>query len=205
MEKSATLNLRVNPAVKQRAEDVLSKLGIPMSTAVDMYLNQISLTGGIPFAVTLPKAPASINADLMTDDELHDKLQKGYEDMQTDRVQNAAEAFAKFRENHQIKSYIVEITDEALRDIEELYNYIALNLQSPGNAMSQYNRIADAITTLDSLAERFRVMESEPEHSRKIRRMLIDNYSVFFVIEENRVTVTDVLYSASDIEKRLKQ
>lgn len=100
MEKSATLNLRVNPTVKQHAEDVLSKLGIPMSTAVDMYLNQISLTGGIPFAVTLPKAPASINADLMTDDELHDKLQKGYEDMQAGRVQNAAEAFAKFRENH---------------------------------------------------------------------------------------------------------
>lgn len=103
-----------------------------------------------------------------------------------------------------MKSYIVEITNEALTDMEELYNYIAMNLQSPGNAMSQYNRIADAITTLDSLAERFRVMDSEPEHSRKIRRMLIDNYSVFFVIEENRVTVTDVLYSASDIEKRLK-
>ncbi len=26
MEKSATLNLRVNPSVKQRAEDVLSRL-----------------------------------------------------------------------------------------------------------------------------------------------------------------------------------
>jgi addiction module RelB/DinJ family antitoxin len=38
MEKSATLNLRVNPTVKQRAEDVLSRLGIPMSTAIDMYL-----------------------------------------------------------------------------------------------------------------------------------------------------------------------
>ena len=52
MEKTATLNLRVNPTVKERAEAVLSKLGVPMSTAIDMYLNQISLTGGIPFAVT---------------------------------------------------------------------------------------------------------------------------------------------------------
>lgn len=63
MEKTATLNLRVNPTVKGRAEEVLSRLGIPMSTAIDMYLNQISLTGGIPFAVTLPKAPNSINTD----------------------------------------------------------------------------------------------------------------------------------------------
>lgn len=46
MEKTATLNLRVNPNVKERAEAVLSRLGVPMSTAIDMYLNQISLTGG---------------------------------------------------------------------------------------------------------------------------------------------------------------
>lgn len=100
MEKSATLNLRVNSTVKHRAEDVLKRLGIPMSTAIDMYLNQISLTGGIPFAVTLPKAPASINADVMSVDELHAKLQEGYDDMKAGRVQDAASAFAKFRENH---------------------------------------------------------------------------------------------------------
>jgi addiction module RelB/DinJ family antitoxin len=99
MEKTATLNLRVNPTVKQRAEDVLSRLGIPMSTAINMYLNQISLTGGIPFSVTLPKAPQSVNADLMTEDEIHAKLQEGYDDMKAGRVQDAATAFAKFRES----------------------------------------------------------------------------------------------------------
>lgn len=100
MEKTATLNLRVNPAVKERAEKVLSKLGVPMSTAIDMYLNQISLTGGIPFAVTLPKAPDSVNADLMTTTELHAKLKKGYDDIEAGNVQDVASAFAKFRENH---------------------------------------------------------------------------------------------------------
>lgn len=99
MEKTATLNLRVNPIVKERAETVLSKLGVPMSTAIDMYLNQIYLTGGIPFAVTLPKTPDSVNADLMTDEQLHAKLKKGYEDIESGRVQNASDAFVKFREN----------------------------------------------------------------------------------------------------------
>lgn len=100
MEKTATLNLRVNPAVKERAEEVLSRLGIPMSTAIDMYLNQISLTGGIPFAVTLPKVSSSINMDLMTTEEVHAKLQKGYDDIEAGKVQSAASAFANFRENH---------------------------------------------------------------------------------------------------------
>ena len=100
MEKTTTLNLRVNPTVKERAEAVLSKLGIPMSTAIDMYLNQIFLTGGIPFAITLPKVPDTINSDLMTTRELHAKLQKGYDDIEAGNVQNANSAFAKFRERH---------------------------------------------------------------------------------------------------------
>lgn len=100
MEKTATLNLRVNPMVKSRAEEILSKLGIPMSTAIDMYLNQITLTGGIPFAVTLPKVPDTVHMDLMTNEELHAKLQKGYDDIEAGKVQNAVEAFTKFRESH---------------------------------------------------------------------------------------------------------
>lgn len=99
MEKTATLNLRVNPILKEQTESILQRLGIPMSTAVDMFFHQITLTGGIPFSVTLPKTPASINADLMTEDELHAKLRRGLEDAEAGRVQNAAKAFEAFRES----------------------------------------------------------------------------------------------------------
>jgi len=81
MEKSRTLNLRVNPEVKKRTEEVLAQLGIPMSTAIDIYLKQISLTGGIPFAVTLPKVPEGLNMDLMTTNEIRTKIQEGYGDI----------------------------------------------------------------------------------------------------------------------------
>lgn len=100
MEKSATLNLRVNPILKSDAETILTRLGVPMSTAVDMFLNQIVLTGGIPFSVTVPKPPVDIDASQMTDAQLHAKLYRGYEDYKTGRTQNAADAFAKFKENH---------------------------------------------------------------------------------------------------------
>ena len=63
MEKTMMLNVRVSPSVKQQAEDLLKQLGIPMATAIDMYLRQITLTGGIPFSLALPKAPAALNAD----------------------------------------------------------------------------------------------------------------------------------------------
>lgn len=100
MEKSATLNLRVNPELKQDAESVLGRLGIPMSTAVDMFLNQIVLVGGIPFSVTLPSAPRSIDATKMSEEQIHARIQRGYDSYKAGRTQNAAQAFEKFRESH---------------------------------------------------------------------------------------------------------
>lgn len=100
MEKSMTLNLRVNPVVKQQAEDVLKQLGIPMATAIDMYLRQIKLTGGIPFSVALPKAPSAVNADTMSTDQLRMELMAGYDDLQAGNVQDASDAFVRFRDVH---------------------------------------------------------------------------------------------------------
>ena len=76
MEKTATLNLRVRPEDKRGAEKVLEQLGIPMSTVITMYLRQIVLTGGIPFAPKLPEAPDAINADRMSDSELATLLER---------------------------------------------------------------------------------------------------------------------------------
>jgi plasmid stabilization system protein ParE len=102
-----------------------------------------------------------------------------------------------------MQQYSVQITDKALEDMEEIYIYIAEQLQAPENAMGQYNRIAEAIQKLTVFPERVRIMESEPEHTIGLRQLSIDNFSVFYVIEDDMVTVTRVLYSASDISKRL--
>lgn len=102
-----------------------------------------------------------------------------------------------------MKHYIVQITDKALEDMEEIYDYIAMQFQAPENAMGQYNCIAEAIERLDVFPERVRIMDSEPEHTMGLRQLPVDNYSVFYVIKEERVIVARVLYSASDISRRL--
>ena len=100
--------------------------------------------------------------------------------------------------------YKVEITDEALQDMQDIYNYIAIDLMAPDNAMGQYNRIAEEILSLNVFPERCRILDSEAENKKGLRRLLVDNYSVFYVIREERVIVTNVLYSATDIEMRLR-
>ncbi len=104
-----------------------------------------------------------------------------------------------------MEKYSVEITDKALKDMENLYNYIANELLSPENALAQYNRIADEIMKLDVFPERYRILDFEPEHSRGIRRLVVDDYSVFYKILGDRIIVSDILYSASDIIQRLKR
>lgn len=103
-----------------------------------------------------------------------------------------------------MKRYVVEITEEALLDMEKLYNYIAMNLSAPENALGQYNRIADEILKLEYFPERFKELELNLVRAKGLRRMVVDNYLVFFVIKGDRVVVTDVLYSATDIAKGLK-
>ena len=104
-----------------------------------------------------------------------------------------------------MREYPVNITDKALNDLNGIYEYIAVNLQSPENAMGQYNRIADSVLKLGFFPEKFRLVDFEPERSQGLRRMMVNNYSVFYVFKDDVVTVTRVLYSASDIEKRLKE
>lgn len=104
-----------------------------------------------------------------------------------------------------MEKYAVRITDEALEDMENVYRYIAEKLQSPENAARQYNRIADSILELEVFPERCRLVDFKPERESGLRRLLVDNYSVFYIIRENQVIVTNVLYSAADIEQRLKE
>lgn len=103
-----------------------------------------------------------------------------------------------------MKQYKVQITDKALADMEEIYNYIAIQLQAPENAIVQYNRIAKAIEELKMFPEKVRLMESVQERAMGLSQLVVDNYSVFHVIENESAIVMRVLYSASDIGERLK-
>ncbi len=82
--------------------------------------------------------------------------------------------------------------------MEDMYTYIAFRLHAPDNARRQYQRIADQILSLDFMPERYKILDEEPEHSKSIRRMIVDNYSVLFIILDNSVKVVNVVYTPSN-------
>ncbi len=55
MAKTDTLHIRIEPSVKQRAEETLNDLGLSITEAINVFLNQVILNDGIPFEIKKPK------------------------------------------------------------------------------------------------------------------------------------------------------
>ena len=53
MSDTKTLNLRVDADLKHQTELIFSDLGIPTSTAINMFLRSVVRHGGIPFDLRL--------------------------------------------------------------------------------------------------------------------------------------------------------
>ena len=56
MKKTATIQARIDPSVKKKAQRIFSQLNLSMSEAISMFLTQVSLNKGIPFEIKIPNA-----------------------------------------------------------------------------------------------------------------------------------------------------
>ena len=55
MLKTKNLNIRIDPQTKQGAEQLFSAFGITISDAVNIFLRQSLMVGGLPFEVKQPR------------------------------------------------------------------------------------------------------------------------------------------------------
>jgi len=55
MAKTETLHIRVESAVKAGVENTLKTLGLSTTEAINIFLHQVILTGGLPFEVKNPQ------------------------------------------------------------------------------------------------------------------------------------------------------
>ena len=81
--KSANLYARIEPEVKEKAESILSTLGIPASSAINMFYKQIILQRGLPFEVKIPSA-RPVDISTLSEVEFNEELEKGYADIMID-------------------------------------------------------------------------------------------------------------------------
>lgn len=96
MARTSNVFARVEPEIKEQAEQVLDRLGIPMSNAVGMFLRQVVLQRGLPFEVKLPQeTPAAYGA--LTKTQFDAEIEKGMADIRAGRVFTADEVEAEMK------------------------------------------------------------------------------------------------------------
>lgn len=101
MSKSASVYARIEPEVKEQAEQILTTLGIPASNAITIFYKQIILHNGLPFDVTIPRSQL-LDLNQLTEEALSRELEKGYADMKAGRMRPAKEVFNNLHKEYDL-------------------------------------------------------------------------------------------------------
>ena len=100
------------------------------------------------------------------------------------------------------ETYSVIYSSKAKDDLIEIYSYIAFDLQVPDIAEGQVNRIRKTIRSLDFMPSRYITVEWEPGKSMRMHQVPVDNFVVYYVVNDDSrtVTVIRIFYGGRDIE-----
>jgi DNA-damage-inducible protein J len=54
MAKSAIVSTRIDPALKDNAENIFKRLGLTVAQAITLFYKQVELQHGLPFHIKIP-------------------------------------------------------------------------------------------------------------------------------------------------------
>ena len=101
MANTTAVYARIDTGLKNSAEEILAKLGITPSSAIQMLYSQIVLRGGMPFELRLPvKKPTAVGG--MSRDELNAEPAQGIKSLNKGKVLTADEFDAELARDFSI-------------------------------------------------------------------------------------------------------
>lgn len=106
-----------------------------------------------------------------------------------------------------MEDYTIHYSTQAANDLRGIFAYICYNLSSPINARKHTTKIRDAIRKLDTFPEGHPIVTFEPWSIIGMRKLPIDNYVVFYIINDNTHTVdiARIFYGGRNIETIAKE
>ncbi|MBE6080315.1 MAG: type II toxin-antitoxin system RelE/ParE family toxin [Veillonella sp.] len=102
-------------------------------------------------------------------------------------------------------TYTVILSRQAAIDLQDIYQYIALTLLSPNNAANMRNKLKEAILSLKTFPERYRIYPKEPLKSQNIRIFPLKSYIILYNTDttSNIVNILRVMYGKRNIPNHL--
>ena len=93
--KTANVMARVEPQVKEQAEEIMNMLGIPVSVVINTLYKQIIMTHSIPFPLSVPKVPVA--RDELDDATFSAMMERGLREAKADQSRLASDVFADLK------------------------------------------------------------------------------------------------------------
>ena len=93
--KTANVTARIQPNIKEQAEAILDRLGIPVSVFIDMTYRQVIMRDGVPFSLDIPDKFAT--RDSITKAEFDTMMQTGLSQAKRNDSVSGDEAFEQLK------------------------------------------------------------------------------------------------------------
>ena len=93
--KTANVMARVEPQVKEQAEEIMDMLGIPVSVVINTLYKQIIMTRSIPFSLSVPKVPVA--RDELDDAAFSAMMERSLKEAKADQSRLASDVFADLK------------------------------------------------------------------------------------------------------------
>ncbi len=93
-----------------------------------------------------------------------------------------------------MKKYNIEYSMEAKQDLIDIKRYIKYNLQEPNTAQKLITNIKNEIDSLKDNPEMYSVIDDDIIKRFKIRKLVVDNYIVFYRINDENIQIVRVMY-----------
>lgn len=105
-----------------------------------------------------------------------------------------------------MKKYIVEISETAEQDLENIISYLRYDLAEDIIADKYKILFKQKIKKLEDIAGSMPILDEELTGHKNIRKINVRNYVVFYIIEEktNKAIVVRIGHTFMDWEKYLK-
>lgn len=101
MARTANVFARVEPEIKEQAEQILLQLDVPMSNAVGMFLRQVILKKGIPFEITMADN-TQLSFGALSREQFDAEIAKGMADIKNGKVHSAEIVEAEMKRDYRI-------------------------------------------------------------------------------------------------------
>jgi len=99
MSKSSSVYTRVEPELKNQAEQVLSRLGMPMANAINLFLHQVVLHKGLPFDVKIPQR-TPLDYSTLSKEQFDAEIENGISSLNAGKTASAKQVREKMQRQY---------------------------------------------------------------------------------------------------------